>query len=231
MAAAKQGESSACHRLLASGANPDQPEEMVRAAPDGRPATTGCKVDRWAPIHFACAHGHEAVVAALLAGGACVSDGKALALAEARGRVQCALLIQLHTSNRAMHTGIARDSSSGEAARASQLLDADAAQAAVTSLEVRWQGRLLTYELERAALISRAAELESLLKKAGRRYSSSGAGRPSCPVCMESPRDTAMVPCGHTACAECAQKLLQRRGNCAECNRTIEQSLRLFGLS
>ena len=51
-----------------------------------------------------------------------------------------------------------------------------------------------------------------------------------CPVCMDSARDGAMVPCGHTACVSCASHLQMHRGTCAECNATIDMVLTLFGV-
>jgi hypothetical protein len=94
---------------------------------------------------------------------------------------------------------------------------------------------------EELSLGSRQAAVEGGAGGAGAGAADAGAGagagaerplgrRRVCPVCMDSPRDGAMVPCGHTACVRCAVQLQLHRGSCAECNATIETVLTLFGV-
>mmetsp|Transcript_52937 Transcript_52937/g.141479 ORF Transcript_52937/g.141479 Transcript_52937/m.141479 type:complete len:249 (-) Transcript_52937:144-890(-) len=56
------------------------------------------------------------------------------------------------------------------------------------------------------------------------------AGQPTCCVCMEMPKDAALVPCGHKAlCMICANKLHARwRGRCPVCRSSIRDVVRVF---
>ena len=46
-----------------------------------------------------------------------------------------------------------------------------------------------------------------------------------CAICMERAKNTALVPCGHFSCAECAA----RRTECYICRGAIAQRLRTYG--
>ncbi len=51
--------------------------------------------------------------------------------------------------------------------------------------------------------------------------------RLSCAVCMEGVRDTVLRPCGHTStCSACFIKL--RKATCPECNKPIQDKVRIF---
>lgn len=45
-----------------------------------------------------------------------------------------------------------------------------------------------------------------------------------CPLCCERPKNTALVPCGHQYCGECAGRL----DRCPACRAAIVQRLRTF---
>ena len=49
-----------------------------------------------------------------------------------------------------------------------------------------------------------------------------------CPLCMEEerPRDTALVPCGHTYCAPCVAALPGRE--CPDCRTPFGRTIRVF---
>jgi hypothetical protein len=242
--AAKAGDAAQAVRLLASGANPDQPEEVPSMQGGGSRASGGALVvvpgQRWAPLHYACAHGHAAVVAALLAGGATAAvaappDSKSsspMDLAEGHGHLRCALLIKLHTQSSG--GGLPRLPSWSGGRGGDGGGAAGGTAGAIQAMEARWRDKLVAAEAERAKLVRQLQHAESRLRAAARRGSSSGGGLlgavPPCPVCMDRGRDTALVPCGHTACNQCALALRRQRGTCAECNATIHGLLLLYGL-
>ena len=277
--AAKAGDQASAQRLLASGANPDAPVEIVYLPRNASASTTAC---RWSPLHFACAKGHEAVVAALLVAGARGDHAASgspdcntpLAVAEKHGHLRCALLLQLNQ-------GTLHDEQQ-MACTATDAVDSSISQA-ISALESRWAIRLREMDADNAELRRRAEWAEGVLQRqvqaavteptplpveegeapAGRvgaptqpqhstdrgstRRQKTGAvsaaattdnsvvetvlgRRRVCPVCMDNPRNGAMVPCGHTACVGCASQLEMHRGTCAECNATIEMVLPLFGV-
>jgi hypothetical protein len=278
--AAKAGDQAGAQRLLASGADPDVPVEIVYLPRNASASTTAC---RWSPMHFACAGGHEAVVAALLVAGARGGHAASgspdcntpLAVAERHGHLRCALLLQLSQ-------GALRDEQ--HLARTATVAVDSSVSHAVSALESRWATQLREMNADNAELRRRAEWAEGILQRqvravateptqlpieegeapAGRvgapttqpQHSTdsgstrNGTGAVSaaaattenrvvetalgrrrvCPVCMDSPRNGAMVPCGHTACVGCASQLEMHRGTCAECNATIEMVLPLFGV-
>ena len=272
--AAKAGDQTIVQRLLASGADPDAPVEIVYRPRNAGASTTAC---RWSPMHFACAGGHEAVVAALLVAGAqngqSTGDTPALAVAEGHGHLRCALLLQL--SQRTEHWV-------GNTTAA----DNPSVTQAVSVLESRWASRLREMNARNADLRKRAEWAEGMLQRQvqavarepppppieegeapAHRVGGAPHAQPEreqrcndsdpktmtgepciaavgtdgvletvlgrrrvCPVCMDKPRQAAMVPCGHTACLTCASQLDVHRGACAECNANIEMVLPLFGV-
>ena len=74
-----------------------------------------------------------------------------------------------------------------------------------------------TLDEEYAKLLDRVDQLENevrLLKKEKEKEEK----RPNCTICMENPIQTALVPCGHTCCENCAVKI-QRCHMCQGGNR------------
>ena len=219
--AAKDADLPAAQRLLASGADPDAPTQIVDAAGGGRAA--------WGPLHFAARRGSLEVVAALLAAGArpaalapeAGGAGAAVglrreppsAVAERHGHLRCALLLQLH-----------QDSPS-HPSPAAPLITLD-----VEALEARWASRFRELEEEQQELRRRAEWAEGVLQarvqaiarqaepepeapeaEGGRsaaqeeeqaqgqqqqqQQQQQGQGRRRvCPVCMDKPRGAAMIP-------------------------------------
>ena len=52
-----------------------------------------------------------------------------------------------------------------------------------------------------------------------------------CGVCMDQQRSTAMVPCGHTFCGDCAaRQMAQAQRLCPECRAPIQLTTRVFGI-
>ena len=45
-----------------------------------------------------------------------------------------------------------------------------------------------------------------------------------CSICMDLPKDTVLVPCGHLYCRTCAASI----STCAECRMGIEQRVRAY---
>jgi len=48
---------------------------------------------------------------------------------------------------------------------------------------------------------------------------------PTCPICINDPVGTAIVPCGHTFCANCAKRMVME---CGVCRGKIGQRLKLY---
>lgn len=155
--AAKAGDQTGVQRLLASGADPDAPVEIVYLPRNAGASTTAC---RWSPMHFACAGGHEEVVAALLVAGARndhttgvspKSDTPALAVAESHGHLRCALLLQL--SQKTQHLV------------GSTMADDRSIAQAVSALESRWASQLREMNARNADLRKRAEWAEGILQR------------------------------------------------------------------
>jgi hypothetical protein len=49
-----------------------------------------------------------------------------------------------------------------------------------------------------------------------------------CPVCWEAPKTAAMVPCGHTLCRVCAQRIVSSSARCPICRGAVTTVLPLF---
>ncbi|KAL9236585.1 hypothetical protein vseg_011235 [Gypsophila vaccaria] len=49
-----------------------------------------------------------------------------------------------------------------------------------------------------------------------------------CCVCMGRKKGAALIPCGHTYCRECSQRLWLHRGTCPLCNHRILEILHIF---
>ena len=48
----------------------------------------------------------------------------------------------------------------------------------------------------------------------------------TCAICTAAPKNTAFVPCGHRACAECIARLY--KDVCPHCNQDFTDTLRLY---
>ena len=51
-----------------------------------------------------------------------------------------------------------------------------------------------------------------------------------CPICLERPKDTALVPCGHVLCGSCvglanAEKIVDE---CPVCRETVRETMRVY---
>lgn len=67
---------------------------------------------------------------------------------------------------------------------------------------------------------------------------SDAAAAPSCPICLDAPKDTAITPCGHTLCAECARGLVEAAGGtsswpstraaCPVCRGRVVSTMRIY---
>ena len=50
-----------------------------------------------------------------------------------------------------------------------------------------------------------------------------------CQVCMDAPKDTALIPCGHRTCETCAKRFLNERPKlCPICRSSITSHIRVF---
>lgn len=48
--------------------------------------------------------------------------------------------------------------------------------------------------------------------------------RGECPVCLDSPRSIACIPCGHLFCVEC----VKLGGDCPICRKSIDGTMRVY---
>ncbi|GAQ85183.1 hypothetical protein KFL_002230035 [Klebsormidium nitens] len=55
-----------------------------------------------------------------------------------------------------------------------------------------------------------------------------GQGSDVCCICFDSPKNGAIVPCGHCLCYECGTLIKEKRAECPFCNTKIESIFRLF---
>ncbi|KAJ7560227.1 hypothetical protein O6H91_04G118900 [Diphasiastrum complanatum] len=49
-----------------------------------------------------------------------------------------------------------------------------------------------------------------------------------CCVCMLARKGAAFIPCGHTFCRKCSQRLVNARGTCPLCNKEIREYLNIY---
>uniref|UniRef100_A0A7S3K3L9 RING-type domain-containing protein n=1 Tax=Aureoumbra lagunensis TaxID=44058 RepID=A0A7S3K3L9_9STRA len=49
-----------------------------------------------------------------------------------------------------------------------------------------------------------------------------------CAVCLDKPKSTALVPCGHRLCLLCASKFHQQLHSCPVCRRHVRSTLRVY---
>jgi hypothetical protein len=50
----------------------------------------------------------------------------------------------------------------------------------------------------------------------------------ACCICFESPKNAALVPCGHRLCFQYSNTIYDRRESCPLCNKEIQSVLKLF---
>ena len=56
----------------------------------------------------------------------------------------------------------------------------------------------------------------------------------ACPICLVNARNAVMVPCGHSACFDCANTVMRMpppRNKCGECRMQIQNTVRVFGMA
>ena len=92
--------------------------------------------------------------------------------------------------------------------------------------------RLLDAVEAEALSSARADRLERELEEA-RRQSAERARRNDddarlCAVCLDAPKDAALVPCGHRTCRGCAKALRRRKLPCPSCRQPIEGTIKVY---
>ena len=122
------------------------------------------------------------------------------------------------------------DASRREAGDAVELARAQAEaarRACAVSDEALAQARGEPEHLERLSL-EQLEELEHAAKEAAARISEAADERRReqrmCAVCFEAPKNTALVPCGHSLCERCAERV----DKCPTCRVVVSQRLRTF---
>ena len=49
-----------------------------------------------------------------------------------------------------------------------------------------------------------------------------------CAVCLDAPKDAALVPCGHRTCRGCARALRRRKLPCPSCRQPIDGTIKVY---
>lgn len=83
--------------------------------------------------------------------------------------------------------------------------------------------RRILSQLDNKILIKYENQLLDTIKKIKIQINDNNEKIYDCAVCMDNPKNTAIVPCGHQFCAQCAQRLHR----CPMCRGRIQHRLRL----
>ena len=68
--------------------------------------------------------------------------------------------------------------------------------------------------------------LLAILKKTGVIGKEKGTEVPECSICLDKKLNRVFIPCGHTTCETCAERLVGKA--CPMCKKLINQAIPLF---
>ena len=105
-----------------------------------------------------------------------------------------------------------------------RLLDATEAEALSTARADRLERELEEARNEAARHARQAARAEAALERARRDDDDARL----CAVCLDAPKDAALVPCGHRTCRSCAKALRRRKLPCPSCRQPIEGTIKVY---
>jgi len=105
-----------------------------------------------------------------------------------------------------------------------RLLDPVEAEALSSARADRLERELEEARNEAARHARQAARAEAALARA--RINEDDARL--CAVCLDAPKDAALVPCGHRTCRSCAKALRRRKLPCPSCRQPIEGTIKVY---
>ena len=105
-----------------------------------------------------------------------------------------------------------------------RLLDATEAEALSSARADRLERELEEARNEAARHARQAARAEAALARA--RINEDDARL--CAVCLDAPKDAALVPCGHRTCRGCAKALRRRKLPCPSCRQPIDGTIKVY---
>lgn len=123
-------------------------------------------------------------------------------------------------------------------ARAEELQRAQGEVQAQTNQRAELEAQLARSRCEAAALrsldVAALDRLEDELQEGLKRIRDLRRTREEeryCSICMERPKDTVLIPCGHMLCSTCQPQLTTSEGRqkCHECRQFVERHVRTYG--
>ena len=105
-----------------------------------------------------------------------------------------------------------------------RLLDPLEAEALSSARADRLERELEEARSEAARHARQAARAEAALERARRNDDDARL----CAVCLDAPKDAALVPCGHRTCRGCAKALRRRKLPCPSCRQPIEGTIKVY---
>ena len=105
-----------------------------------------------------------------------------------------------------------------------RLLDAAEAEALSSARADRLERELEEARRQSAEHARQAARAEAALARA--RINEDDARL--CAVCLDAPKDAALVPCGHRTCRSCAKTLRRRKLPCPSCRQPIDGTIKVY---
>ena len=105
-----------------------------------------------------------------------------------------------------------------------RLLDPLEAEALSSARADRLERELEEARNEAARHARQAARAEAALARARRDDDDARL----CAVCLDAPKDAALVPCGHRTCRSCAKALRRRKLPCPSCRQPIDGTIKVY---
>jgi hypothetical protein len=105
-----------------------------------------------------------------------------------------------------------------------RLLDPTEAEALSSARADRLERELEEARRQAAQHARQAARAEAALARARRDDDDARL----CAVCLDAPKDAALVPCGHRTCRSCAKALRRRKLPCPSCRQPIDGTIKVY---
>ena len=105
-----------------------------------------------------------------------------------------------------------------------RLLDATDAEALSSARADRLERELAEARRQAEQHARQAARAEAALERARRDDDDARL----CAVCLDAPKDAALVPCGHRTCRGCAKALRRRKLPCPSCRQPIDGTIKVY---
>ena len=105
-----------------------------------------------------------------------------------------------------------------------RLLDATEAETLSSARADRLERELEEARAQAAQHARQAARAEAALARARRDDDDARL----CAVCLDAPKDAALVPCGHRTCRSCAKALRRRKLPCPSCRQPIDGTIKVY---